>query len=98
MLLAPTPVTLHQQADAGQVTGGHVQVNGNFDTDFAPETTLPLLLNMATQGKLSDATLFAEYKRRGVVSDDLDWEEEKQRIADQGPALGLMNDSQSNPS
>ena len=80
----------------GEQDGGHVQVNGNFDTDFAPETTLPLLLNMAAQGRLSDETLFAEYKRRGVVSDNLDWEEEKQRIADQGPALGVISDSQSN--
>ncbi len=75
---------------AGQAEGGHVQVNGNFDVDFAPETTLPLLLNMAAQGRLSDQTLFAEYQRRGVVSTDLKWEEEKQKIQDQGPALGAL--------
>jgi len=80
----------------GESQGGHAQVNGNFDTDYAPETTLPLLLNMAAQGRLSDESLFAEYKRRGVVSDELTWEEEKQRLADQGPALGAMNDGQSN--
>lgn len=74
----------------GQAEGGHIQVNGNFDVDFAPETTLPLLLNMAAQGRLSDQTLFAEYQRRGVVSTDLKWDEEKQRIADQGPALGAL--------
>ncbi|MCI8210754.1 DNA-binding protein [Pseudomonas sp. S25] len=74
----------------GQTEGGHVQVNGNFDVDFAPETTLPLLLNMASQGRLSDQTLFAEYQRRGVVSNDLKWEEEKQKIQDQGPALGVL--------
>ncbi len=74
----------------GEKEGGHVKVNGNFDVDFAPETTLPLLLNMATQGRLSDETLFNEYKRRGVVSDDIDWAVEKQKIADQGPALGAL--------
>ncbi|WP_256665313.1 DUF4055 domain-containing protein [Pseudomonas sp. SLFW] len=77
-------------AYTGQAEGGHVQVNGNFDVDFAPETTLPLLLNMAAQGRLSDQTLFAEYQRRGVVSTDLKWDEEKQKIADQGPALGAL--------
>jgi hypothetical protein len=77
-------------AYTGQAEGGHVQVNGNFDVDFAPETTLPLLLNMAAQGRLSDQTLFAEYQRRGVVSTDLVWDEEKQKIADQGPALGAL--------
>lgn len=75
---------------ANETEGGHVQVNGNFDIDFAPETTLPLLLNMATQGRLSDETLFSEFQRRGVVSDDLDWAEEKQKISDQGPALGTL--------
>ena len=74
----------------GETEGGHVKVNGNFDVDFAPETTLPLLLNMATQGRLSDETLFNEYKRRGVVSDDIEWELEKQKIADQGPSLGML--------
>lgn len=80
----------------GEQAGGHVQVNGNFDTDYAQEVTMPLLLNMAAQGKLSDETLFAEYKRRGVLADDLDWEEESQRIADQGLALGVMDVSQPN--
>lgn len=74
----------------GESEGGHIKVNGNFDVDFAPETTLPLLLNMAAQGRLSDETLFNEYKRRGVVSDDIEWEIERQKIADQGPALGAL--------
>lgn len=74
----------------GQKEGGHLQVNGNFDLDFAPETTLPLLLNMASQGRLSDQTLFAELQRRNVVSSDLVWDDEKQKIADQGPSLGAL--------
>ena len=73
-----------------QPEGGHVQVNGNFDIDFAPETTLPLLVSMASQGRLSDETLFREIQRRGVISDDLDWDTEKQKIADQGPSLGVL--------
>lgn len=74
----------------GQEEGGHVKVNGNFDVDFAPETSLPLLLNMAAQGRLSDETLFAEYQRRGVIGEDIKWDVEKQKIADQGPALGAL--------
>jgi hypothetical protein len=73
-----------------QASGGHAQVNGNFDIDFAPETTLPTLLGMNGQGLLSDETLFSEMQRRNVVSSDIKWEEEKQRISDQGPALGGM--------
>lgn len=70
--------------------GGHVQVNGNFSPDYAPETTLPLLKGMADAHYLSQETLFNEVKRRGVISGDLEWEEEKQRISDQGPALGAL--------
>ncbi|MFP5422660.1 MAG: DUF4055 domain-containing protein [Gammaproteobacteria bacterium] len=69
--------------------GGNCQVNGNFDVDYAPETTLPLLLNMAGAGRLSNETLFAEYQRRGVLSDDLDWETEKEKIEAQGVSLGM---------
>lgn len=75
---------------SGLPEGGHVQVQGNFDIDFAPETTLPLLLNMASQGRLSDETLFSEMQRRNVVSSDISWEEEAAKIAEQGPALGAL--------
>ena len=33
-------------------------------------------------------TLFTEMQRRGVISDEYDWQEELERIASQGPALG----------
>lgn len=75
----------------GEASGGFVQANGNFSVDYAPETTLPLLLNMANAGKLSGETLFKEYQRRGVLSDDLDWQDEMERIDEQGPALGLLD-------
>lgn len=74
----------------GQKEGGHVKVCGNFSIDFSPETTLPLLLNMATSGRLSDQTLFNEYKRRGVLSDDLTWDRERELLDAQGPALGAI--------
>jgi hypothetical protein len=75
---------------SGLPEGGHVQVQGNFDVDFAVETTLPLLLNMASQGRLSDETLFSEMQRRNVVSSDIKWDEEKAKIAEQGPSLGAL--------
>lgn len=72
----------------GLPEGGHVQVQGAFDVDFAQETTLPVLLNMAIQGRLSDETLFNEYKRRGIFAPELTWEDERLRIEAQGPELG----------
>ncbi len=44
---------------------------------------MQILLQMASAGKLSDATLFAEAQRRGLVSDDLSWEQEQGRIGRQ---------------
>ena len=38
---------------------------------------------MASSRKLSDATLFSEAQRRGLLSDDLDWEQEQARIGRQ---------------
>jgi hypothetical protein len=67
-----------------------VEMRGNFDQDWAPEVSVPLLLNMASAGKLSDETLFAEMQRRGVISDEYSWQEEQERIASQGPALGVI--------
>lgn len=78
-------------ADYGNLgDGGHVEMRGNFDSDFAPEVSLPNLISMANSGKLSDETLYSEMQRRGVISDELDWEQEKERLEEQGPALGTM--------
>lgn len=74
----------------GVTDGGHVEMRGNFDQDYAPEVSLPQLLSMANAGKLSDETLFAEFQRRGVISDEYSWDEERDRISEQGPAPGLI--------
>ena len=71
-------------------SGGHCQVRGNFDVDYAPEVNLPLLKSFTDSGYLSQETLFTETQRRGVISSELTWEDEKQRIEDQGPGLGTL--------
>lgn len=71
-------------------SGGNCQVNGNFDVDYAPETTLPLLKGMVDARYLSQETLFGEVQRRGVLNGDLKWDDEKAKIAEQGPALGAL--------
>jgi hypothetical protein len=74
----------------GLPDGGMVEMRGNFDQDWAPEVSVPQLLQMANSGKLSDETLFAEMQRRGIISDEYDWQEELERIQNQGPALGVI--------
>lgn len=63
--------------------GGNLSIHANLDPDFAPTESMQVLLQMALGGKLSDATLFAEAQRRGLVSDDLTWEIEQARIGAQ---------------
>lgn len=67
-----------------------VEMRGNFDSDMIPEVSLPTLVGMASAGKLSDETLFAEMQRRGVISDEYDWADEQERLASQGPMLGSL--------
>ncbi|WP_454863350.1 DUF4055 domain-containing protein [Pseudomonas hormoni] len=74
----------------GEGVGGHVQVSGNFETDFIPEVSIPALIQLNLASKISDQTLFSELQRRSVVSQDLDWAEESAKIAEQGPALGTL--------
>lgn len=74
----------------GLPEGGHVEIKGNFDIDYAPETSIPSLITMTNAGLLSKETLFSEMQRRGVISDELDWVVEKDRIEMQGPALGAL--------
>lgn len=74
----------------GLPEGGHVEIKGNFDIDYAPETSVPALVGMANSGLISHETLFSELQRRGIISDELDWEQEKDRLEEQGPALGAM--------
>lgn len=75
---------------SGLPEGGHVQVSGNFETDFIPEVSIPALIQLSLASKISDQTLFSELQRRNVVSQDLDWAEESAKIAEQGPALGTL--------
>lgn len=82
-------VLLQRMADyLGLPEGGHVELRGNFDADYAPEVSLPALVAMTNAGKLSNETLYTEMQRRGVIAAGSDWEAEKARIEEQGPALG----------
>ncbi|WP_148716480.1 DUF4055 domain-containing protein [Chitinolyticbacter meiyuanensis] len=70
--------------------GGHVEVNGNFMPDFVPEVSIPALVQLTNAGKISDETMFNELQRRGILSPDIDWQSESERIAMQGPQLGTL--------
>ena len=70
--------------------GGHVSMFKDFGAANLAEASAELLLKSNQAGKLSDETYFGELKRRGIVTPDATWEDEQEKIAEQGPALGTM--------
>lgn len=74
----------------GEQDGGSVDLFKDFGAASLSDASAQLLLTTATAGKISDVTLLNEYKRRGILSSDLDIEEEKERVDEQGPALGAL--------
>ena len=74
----------------GEPEGGHVTMFKDFGAANLAEASAELLLKSNQAGKLSDETYFGELKRRGIVSPDATWTDEQEKIAEQGPALGMV--------
>ncbi len=72
----------------GEATGGHVTVFKDFGAATLAEASAELLLKSAVAGKISDEAYYEELQRRGIRKPDVSWQDEKDRIAQQGPALG----------
>jgi hypothetical protein len=60
--------------------GGGAKAQPNLDPDAAPIESMTFLLSMRNSRVLSDETLFNEAKRRGMLEDELEWGDEKDRI------------------
>jgi hypothetical protein len=60
--------------------GGNVQIFKDFGVATLAEASLELLRDMNVDGTLSDETLFNEAQRRGYVSPETKWDDEKVRI------------------
>lgn len=76
----------------GEQQGGHVTVFKDFGAATLAEASAELLLKTNQAGKLSDESLHEELQRRGILKPDTDWITEKDRIDNQGPAPGAMED------
>lgn len=70
---------------------GHVQLFKDFGVHSLSEASLQLLREMNVDGTLSDEQLFIEAQRRGLVSPDIKWEDEKKRIAQNAPKQGNVS-------
>jgi Domain of unknown function (DUF4055) len=78
-------------------TGGHVTLFNDFGAASLAEASADLLLKANQAGKVSDETFHGELQRRGILSPDVDWVEEKERIELQGPPLGMIDDPTAKP-
>jgi len=59
--------------------GGTVELDGDFTT--ANPLDVQSLVAAHTAGSISSQTLFEEFRRLGLIDEDLDWEEEMARLA-----------------
>jgi hypothetical protein len=77
--------------------GGHVTIFNDFGAANLAEASAELLHKMKQSGDLSRETLLNEIKRRGILSQEVDSAEEKERIDAEGPALGTLTDPKPAP-
>ena len=84
---------LQYMADwVGEAEGGSVSLFTDFGAATLGEASAELLLKANQSGKLSDETMFDEWKRRGIISPENEWNDEQERIQEQGMALGMAED------
>ena len=76
----------------GEAQGGHVTLFNDYGAASLQEASADLLLKANQAGKLSDETFHSELQRRGILSNDVAWDDEKDRLDEQGPALGMMGE------
>lgn len=69
---------------------GAVTLFNDFGAATLDSATAILIKDMTAAGMLSKETAFKEQQRRGVISGDVTWEDEQERIEAEGPALGEM--------
>jgi hypothetical protein len=68
-----------------EAKGGNVQIFKDFGVATLAEASIDLLRDMNVDGTFSDESLFNEAKRRGYISPETTWDDEKKRIAQNVP-------------
>lgn len=75
----------------GEPQGGHVKLFDDYAASTMAEASAQILLSANTAGKISDQTLIEEFKRRSILGPGVTFDDERERIAEQGPALGVID-------
>lgn len=67
-----------------------VNIHGDFELGMKASQDIEQLIKMRTAREISRETFLTEIKRRALIAESVDVEEEIQRIEDEGPALGTI--------
>ncbi|WP_223668007.1 DUF4055 domain-containing protein [Pasteurella canis] len=68
---------------------GNVEISGNIDNEIDPNASLDMIIKLNAAGVISTQTTFEEAKRRGLLSDNTDWENEQARLDSIGISGGF---------
>lgn len=63
----------------GEADGGNVELFKDFGAASLTDASAQLLLTANVAGKLSDQTLISEWKRRGILASEIDFETEQEQ-------------------
>lgn len=80
----------------GESTGGSVSLFTDFGAASLGEASAELLLKANQSGNLSNETFYQELKRRSIISPELEWADEQERIDGQ-MSLGMVGDQLLDP-
>ena len=68
--------------------GGHISIFRDFGAASLAEASADILMEMNVAGTLSNETLFSEIQRRGMISPEVKWSDEQEKIKSQPPKPG----------
>ena len=63
---------------------GNVEISGNIDGNLDPNASMDSVIKLQSAGIISKQTKFEEAKRRGLISDNVNWEDEQARTDGEG--------------
>ena len=67
---------------------GKVEISGNIDGNLDPNASMDSVIKLQSAGIISKQTTFEEAKRRGLISDNVTWEDEQARTDGEGLSDG----------
>lgn len=73
----------------GESQGGHVSLYKDFSAATLSEASAQLVVSVQQAGLISKNTALRELQRRGVLAADIDVGSESDRVAEDGPDLGV---------